>query len=151
VTRASSLPETCVIAAFDAHRLTRLLRRARDGDGFAPFQSNSPFLLPWHAGQTGGKYEEGVMNFVKATAAVAFAAVVFAGSSAFAQERANTMGCLHASKQVSDALAANPQSPNSKDASDEQRAGREFCMNGVYDRGVAHYEKALDLLSADKH
>lgn len=90
------------------------------------------------------------MTFAKAAALAAFVAVVLSGSGALAQEPENTVGCLHMSKQVADALAANPQSANYKDAVDQQKAGRQFCMSNVFDIGIAHYEKALDLLGAAK-
>ncbi len=88
-----------------------------------------------------------VRHAVFAAALCASAAIA---TTAFAQEPYNTIGCLHLSKQVSDALAANAQSPNFKAASDEEKAGRQFCMSGVYNIGMDHYSKALDLLGASK-
>ena len=32
----------------------------------------------------------------------------------------------------------------------EQKAGREYCLSGVYSIGIAHYSKALDLLGVGK-
>ena len=83
------------------------------------------------------------MSFKKSIAAVALVAGAFAASTSLAEEPANTTGCLHLSKQVTGALNANQQSPNYKAASDEQSLGRQYCMNGLYSLGVAHYEKAL--------
>lgn len=87
------------------------------------------------------------MRFNESIAAIALASGVFAASSSFAQEPANTTGCLHLSRQVASALGSNPQSPNYKAAADEQSVGRQYCMNGLYTLGVAHYQKALDLLT----
>ena len=83
------------------------------------------------------------MSFSKSIAAIALVSSTLVASSSFAQEPANTIGCLHLSKQVASALQSNQQSPNYKAAADEQSAGRQFCLSGVYTLGVAHYEKAL--------
>ncbi len=91
------------------------------------------------------------MRFHTSIMAIAFASgAVFASSAALAQEPENTVGCLHLSKQVSQALDSNQQSPNLRAAQDEQSAGREYCNSGVYRLGVAHYEKALSYLGQGK-
>lgn len=92
------------------------------------------------------------MTFARHVAVAAFlcAGTTLVSAAAVADEPDNTIGCLHMSKSVSDALAANPQSPNFKEATDEEKAGRQFCMSGVYNIGIAHYSKALDLLGASK-
>jgi hypothetical protein len=86
------------------------------------------------------------MNFNKSIAAIALVSGVLAASNGFAQEPDSAIGCLHLSKRVAGALAANPQSPNYKAATDEQNAGKQFCFSGVYAQGIAHYERALDYL-----
>jgi hypothetical protein len=86
------------------------------------------------------------MSFRKSLTAIALASGTLAASSSFAQEPANTIGCLHLSKQVASALEANQQSPNYKAAADEQSAGRQYCLSGVFTLGMAHYEKALSYL-----
>ena len=86
------------------------------------------------------------MSLNKSIAAIALVSGVLAASSSLAQEPANTIGCLHLSKQVASALGSNPQSPNYKAAVDEQSAGRQYCLSGVYTLGIAHYEKALNYL-----
>lgn len=78
------------------------------------------------------------------------ASVTVASSAAFADEPYNTIGCLHMSQKVADALASNSSSPNFKAATDESKAGRSFCQSGVYNIGIAHYSKALDLLGVSK-
>jgi hypothetical protein len=78
------------------------------------------------------------------------ASVAVLSPVAFAGEPDNSIGCLHMSKQVNDAVAANQQSPNLKAATDEQKVGRDYCLNGFYATGMSHYSKALDLLGAGK-
>jgi hypothetical protein len=91
------------------------------------------------------------MSTSKSIAVIALASgVAFAASGSLAQEPANTVGCLHLSKQVASALEANQQSPNYRAAADEQSAGRTYCLSGVYTLGVAHYEKALNYLGQGK-
>jgi hypothetical protein len=55
-------------------------------------------------------------------------------------------GCVHMSKQVSQALEANPQSPNYNDAHDLKVSGSDFCRTGLYAQGLQRYTKALELL-----
>jgi len=86
------------------------------------------------------------MSFNKSVAVVVLASSMLTASSGLAGEPANTIGCLHLSKQVASALEANQRSPNYKAAADEQSAGRTYCQSGVYTLGVAHYEKALSYL-----
>ena len=90
------------------------------------------------------------MRFNKSIAAIALASGVLAASGSFAQEPATTTGCLHLSKQVASALGSNQQSPNYKAAADEQSVGRQYCMNGLYTLGIAHYEKALSYFGQNK-
>jgi hydroxyethylthiazole kinase-like sugar kinase family protein len=71
-----------------------------------------------------------------------------AGSADAATFASNMGGCNHAASAVKDAVAANAQSANLAQAQQEQGYGREFCNNQLYDRGVMHYQKALDLLGA---
>ena len=92
------------------------------------------------------------MKFVNsiALAVLVGAGVTVASSASFADEPYNTIGCLHMSQKVADALAANQSSPNFKAASDENKAGKSFCQSGVYNIGIGHYSKALDLLGVGK-
>ncbi len=78
------------------------------------------------------------------------ASVALLSSAAFAEEPDNAIGCLHMSKQVAAAVAANQQSPNLKSATDEQNIARDYCLNGFFNVGMSHYSKALDLLGAGK-
>lgn len=85
-----------------------------------------------------------------ALAALVCADVTTASWAALGDEPYNTVGCLHMSQKVSDALATNASSPNFRAASDESKAGRSFCQSGVYNIGIRHYSKALDLLGVSK-
>jgi len=76
------------------------------------------------------------------------AGVALAVSGVSAAEPANTLGCLHMSKQVSSALDANQQSANFQTAKSELDAGKQFCMSGLYTEGMARYAHALQLLGA---
>jgi hypothetical protein len=69
--------------------------------------------------------------------------VALAGS-----EPANTMGCLHMSKQVAEALSDDQaqQSQNYQTAREEQSNGRNYCEAGLFDKGLQHYAHALELL-----
>ena len=83
-------------------------------------------------------------------AALVCAGVTTASWAALGEEPYNTIGCLHMSHKVADALSANASSPNFQAASDENKAGRSFCQSGVYNIGIQHYSKALDLLGVSK-
>ncbi len=78
------------------------------------------------------------------------AGVALLSSAAFAEEPDNAIGCLHMSKQVEAAIAASPQSPNLKSATDERKIARDYCLSGFFDVGMRHYAKALDLLGTGK-
>jgi hypothetical protein len=85
------------------------------------------------------------MHIAKVMSAVAVAAVAFGATAANAQGP-NTGTCIKMQKQVSAALDANQSSANLKAAKDEQSAGAYYCGSRLYDKGVAHYQAALDLL-----
>ncbi len=74
--------------------------------------------------------------------AVLSSGLVFAGAASAADMGA----CAHMATQVKSAVEANGQSANLADARKEQSLGRDWCSNGLYDRGISHYERALDLL-----
>ncbi len=86
--------------------------------------------------------------FSKKLAAVAFltAGVSFAAAGMAIAEPANTVGCLHLSRQVSDALDSHGSSDNFKAARDEQQMGQRACLDGRYSVGISHYAKALEML-----
>lgn len=71
-------------------------------------------------------------------------AVCALSSSAFAE--AESSDCSRLSRQVAAALDANSDSPNIRAAQIEAGNGRTLCSANEYDKGVAHYQKALDLL-----
>ena len=79
----------------------------------------------------------------------AFAAAAFAGlmvaSAAYAAD-ASLGDCVHMSKQVASAIDAAQPGKAKDDALILQRAGRDYCAVSMYEKGVAHYTKALELL-----
>lgn len=86
------------------------------------------------------------MKFTKTVIAAAVLATAFGVTAASAAP--NTTECIKMAGQVRQAIEANGSSANLKAAKAEQSAGRYFCLSGVYDKGVAHYQAALDLLGA---
>lgn len=83
--------------------------------------------------------------------AAALCATVALGSlPAAADETDSPSGCLKLASEVSQALAANPQSSNHEAAVKEDLYGRGFCANGFYGHGVEHYQQALKLLGESK-
>ena len=80
----------------------------------------------------------------KAALAAAFTGLMFA-SAAYAGD-ARLSDCVHMSKQVATAVDAAQPGKAKDDARLLQRAGREFCAVSMYEKGVAHYAKALELL-----
>ena len=83
-----------------------------------------------------------------AIVAAAFAGLMFS-SAAYAAD-ANFGDCIHMSKQVATAIDAAQPGKATDDARVQQRAGREFCAASMYEKGVAHYTKALPLLGQSK-
>ncbi|GAA0550537.1 hypothetical protein FHS83_001256 [Rhizomicrobium palustre] len=55
--------------------------------------------------------------------------------------------CVSMQKQVSTALENAVSNPNAESARQEAQNGRSFCTSRLYDKGVAHYAKALELLN----
>ena len=87
--------------------------------------------------------------FFKTKVAVIVLAGAAALSSAAMADDFGTAGCMQMKKAVTQALDANQQSPNYRDAQSLERAGQEFCQTGLYDRGVERYAKALHLLGVN--
>lgn len=88
------------------------------------------------------------MHFVKISAcaaAMAFGLGLAAASAADTQV-ANVGSCLKLSSQVRSALDSNQQAANYDAAKKEGGFGRDYCTNGFYAQGIAHYERALQLL-----
>ncbi|MGA7675980.1 MAG: hypothetical protein WCA78_13160 [Rhizomicrobium sp.] len=81
-------------------------------------------------------------------AAAAFTSLMFA-SAAYAAD-ANIGDCVHMSKQVATAIDTAQPGKATDDARTQQRFGRDFCAVSMYDKGVAHYAKALQLLGQSK-
>jgi hypothetical protein len=81
-------------------------------------------------------------------AAALCAGVAISSLPAAADETGSLSACVKIADQVSQALAANPQSANHEAAVKEELYGRGFCTNGLYGHGIEHYEQALKLLGA---
>lgn len=73
------------------------------------------------------------------TAALADASV---STSALVSGNDSAASCASASRQVSQALGANPNEA----ARQEKKTGLEFCNAGYYHQGMSHYAKAMELL-----
>jgi len=86
-------------------------------------------------------------NWIAVT--VLSSAVAMGSAAAYASD-ANANNCLEMARQVKTALADNPQAPDYDSARKAQSNGRDFCVNGFYDRGVAYYGQALAFLGAGK-
>jgi len=69
-------------------------------------------------------------------------------ASANAQQMASVQTCLNVAAQVKTALDSNTQSANYEDAMKERNYGLAFCNSAFYGKGVAHYNRALQLLGA---
>jgi hypothetical protein len=81
-------------------------------------------------------------NLKWAAIALLSSGIVFAGSAS----AADVGTCTHMATAVKSAIEANGSSANLADAQKEQSLGRDWCANGLYDRGISHYQHALDLL-----
>ncbi|HWA30641.1 MAG TPA: hypothetical protein VG867_06070 [Rhizomicrobium sp.] len=76
------------------------------------------------------------------------ATIGLSAAIAFGATAANAEGlsdCTHAKDKVTEALAKDT-SGNHDAAVKESNYGRDFCNNGLYKQGVAHYAQALKLL-----
>jgi hypothetical protein len=81
-------------------------------------------------------------NLKWAAVALLSSGIVFAGSA----NAADMGACAHMATAVRSAIESNASSANLADAQKEQGLGRDWCANGLYDRGISHYQHALDLL-----
>ena len=88
------------------------------------------------------------MNLVKHAGWISLAAlcagVAFAPAATAAD--ANLTNCVQMSKQVSQAIAAAQPGDVTDKVKNEANAGRSYCAATTYAMGVAHYQKALQLL-----
>ncbi len=86
------------------------------------------------------------MRFTKSLLCAAVMALGVSAASAAPEQMANLNGCAKLSDQVQSALASNQQSANYDEAKKQGKFGNEYCTNAFYGQGVAHYERALQLL-----
>ncbi len=85
-------------------------------------------------------------NFAVATVALG---LMLGSAAAYAtDEEATISSCVHNATATDDAMKANSTSANLDAARAESRAAHNYCTMGLYKVGVAHYKKALALLTA---
>jgi hypothetical protein len=89
------------------------------------------------------------LSIAAATIVLSLSAAALSGPVG-AAETGNLYNCTQLGSQVDHALASNTQSPSYDAAKKEKGYGRDFCANGLYDRGVMHYAQALKLLGSEK-
>jgi hypothetical protein len=77
-------------------------------------------------------------------AAAGLSAMLAMGATANA-ETASQATCTQAQQKVAAALASDT-SANHDQAQKESRYGRDFCLNGLYGKGMDHYAQAMKLL-----
>jgi hypothetical protein len=96
--------------------------------------------------------KESIMRLATVTicAAAVFGSIAFAAAPAVAEETGSLSGCVKLADEVKQALASNMQSASYEAAMKEKGYGRDFCANGLYAHGEAHYSDALRLLGAEK-
>jgi hypothetical protein len=112
------------------------------------FQSDNSSLTQISAGESGSIWED-TMRYQSFAAPVLALGLVLSAAAAYAQdEEPTSVGCLHMAKQVRDSLRSNAASTNADKANQERRDGDQACQGGYYKLGLAHYKKALELLSA---
>lgn len=87
------------------------------------------------------------LKWTAGAVAICVGATVFAVSTT-AASAANVNDCVRSGKEVRTALASNQDSPKSQDARKQQRYGLQYCNQGLYRQGLAHYAEALRLLGA---
>lgn len=92
------------------------------------------------------------MLFAKKTAlasvAAVFAGLMFVSAAGAADTDASLSDCVHMAKQVATAINTAQPGKSTTDARAEQRYGRDYCASSMYNRGIEHYAKALQLLNA---
>jgi len=86
------------------------------------------------------------MKFARWTAFAALTVVTLALAPAANAADAKLTDCLHMAKEVSTALAAAQPGTTTDQARGQAQAGQNACLAASYNRGVAHYAKALQLL-----
>jgi len=89
------------------------------------------------------------MKFARWTAFAALTALTLAFAPAANAADAKLTDCLHMAKEVSTALAASQPGNATDQARGQAQAGRNACLASAYNKGVAHYAKALQLLGKD--
>lgn len=78
-------------------------------------------------------------------AAIGMSAMLAMGATAANAETASQATCTQAQQKVAAALASD-SSANHDAAAKESHFGRDFCLNGLYGKGMQHYAEAMKLL-----
>ncbi|HEY1615069.1 MAG TPA: hypothetical protein VGF97_15390 [Rhizomicrobium sp.] len=78
------------------------------------------------------------------------AGLLVCATQAGAEDLASMSGCVKRADQVTAALAGDQHAATYGAALKEKGYGRDFCLNGMYRQGVAHYDEALRLLDTQK-
>ena len=86
------------------------------------------------------------MRFIKTTSLVLALGMLAGSTAAMAQQADSHLACAAAARQVN---AAMRDSAQSNDAAEHEKVmGLQLCTAGYFEKGVAHYTKALELLNA---
>jgi len=86
------------------------------------------------------------MTFVKSAASALALCVALGFATAANAADAKATDCNHMAKQVSTAFDSAKPGDTVENARAEERMARQYCASTRYAQGVAHYEKALELL-----
>ena len=78
-------------------------------------------------------------------AAMGLSAMLAMSATAANAETASQATCTQAQQKVAAALASDT-SANHDQAAKESHFGRDFCLNGLYGKGMQHYAEAMKLL-----
>ena len=86
------------------------------------------------------------MKFAKRAAFASIAAVCTTLAFAPMASASGISDCVHMAKQVSSAIESAQPGKATDDARQQADVARSYCATSLYAQGVAHYNKALQLL-----
>lgn len=110
----------------------------------ASFQIAHCILTPDAPGGTGVNQED-TMNLGRTAISAAALCLIFGTTAALAGNEWSD--CVQMSNQVRAAMQTNAQSPNLDAVKVERRDAADACIKGYYKLGIAHYKRALELLT----
>ncbi len=85
------------------------------------------------------------MNLGRTAISAAALCLIFGTTAALAGNEWSD--CVQMSNQVRAAMQTNAQSPNLDAVKVERRDAADACIKGYYKLGIAHYKRALELLT----